>query len=315
MDAIIATLLDSEEPSIRWKVRTRPGAMPANASDLAALQEEIRTSPRVQALLSERGPDGQIPHHPYTKWIGAHWILSLLADLGYPAGDEGLFPLRDRVFDWLFGPAHRGGIKTMDGRVRRCASQEGNALWYLLKLGLADERTARLAEDLIAWQWPDGGWNCDKNPSADTSSFHETLLPLRGLALYTRVSGDPAAAAAVQRAAEVFLSRRLYRRRADGTVIHRSFVQLCYPPFWHYDVLCGLKVLAEAGFGADPRCADALDLVRSKRLPDGGWPAEKRYYQAKASGRRSQVDWGGTSKRRFNEWVTAEVLTVLPSVG
>ena len=23
-----------------------------------------------------------------------------------------------------------------------------------------------------------------------------------------------------------------------------------------------------------PRCADALDLLESKRLPDGGWPAE-----------------------------------------
>jgi hypothetical protein len=63
----------------------------------------------------------------------------------------------------------------------------------------------------MAWQWPDGGWNCDKRPQARASSFHETLLPLRGLSLYATTGGDVAARAAVSRdrAAELLLSRRL----------------------------------------------------------------------------------------------------------
>ena len=81
--------------------------------------------------------------------------------------------------------------------------------------------------------------------------------------------------------------------------------------------LFGLKVLAEAGFIDDPRCQDALDLLESKRLPGGGWPAEKKYYRAtdQEVRYRSLVNWGGTSKRRMNEWVTADALYVLRAGG
>jgi len=54
------------------------------------------------------------------------------------------------------------GIKKINGRERRCASQEGNALGYILKLSHMDERTDELVERLILWQWEEGGWNCDK---------------------------------------------------------------------------------------------------------------------------------------------------------
>ena len=63
----------------------------------------------------------------------------------------------------------------------------------ILRLGLDDGRADQLAERLLHWQWPDGGWNCDRDPTADTSSFMETLLPMRGLAMYARWRGDEAA--------------------------------------------------------------------------------------------------------------------------
>jgi hypothetical protein len=44
-------------------------------------------------------------------------------------------------------------------------------------LGLCDDRTDELVSRLVTWQWPDGGWNCDKRSGALTSSFQETLLP------------------------------------------------------------------------------------------------------------------------------------------
>src|SRR5207244_701003 len=44
------------------------------------LQEEVRHSERARLLLSERNKKGVLPYHPYAKWCGAHWVLSLLAD-------------------------------------------------------------------------------------------------------------------------------------------------------------------------------------------------------------------------------------------
>lgn len=310
-------LLASDEPSIRYKMLVNVLGRDRESAEIRALQDEIRESPRVRQLLSERDGDGNIPFHPYAKWYGAHWVLADLADIGYPTGDATLLPLRERVYRWLFGTRHQQQIRTIAGRVRRCASQEGNALYALLTLGLGDDHTDELAARLVAWQWPDGGWNCDRRPEAENSSFMETLIPLRGLALHARLTGNRTSREAAERAVEVFLKRRLYRRRSDGGIIKADFVRLHYPCYWHYDILFGLKVLAEAGFIGDDRCRDALDLLESKRLPDGGFPAEKKYYRVsdtRVSG-RSLVDWGGTSIRRMNEWVTADALYVLQAAG
>lgn len=314
---IVDKLLDSTEPAIRFKTLTEVLGTPVDDPKVARAQRAIRRSKRVVTLLGERDEDGRIPFHPYAKWRGAHWVLVMLGELDYPPVDKTLIPLREQVYAWLFGPSHTAGIRTIAGRVRRCASQEGNALWATLKLGLADERTDELARRLCAWQWPDGGWNCDKNPAASHSSFMESLIPMRALALFAEQNGDKNARVAAERTAEIMLKRRLYRREHGGAVIRHEFTQLHYPCYWHYDILFALKVMAEAGFIGDSRCADALDLLESKRLPDGGFPAEGQYYRTwgKPTTGYSAVDWGGTSKLRMNEWVSVNALAVLRAAG
>ena len=321
---MLDTLLASPEPSIRWKVRTRVLDEAPDSAGIVALRHEIRDSERVRRLLAPFSSTSW--PGAYAKWQGAHWVLAALADLGYPSGDSALHPLREQVLDtWLDASYYtefeataksaayrRPGVPVMRGRHRRCASQQGNALWFLITLGLADGRCDDLAERLLHWQWPDGGWNCDKNPAADTSSFCETLLPMRGLAAYA-VGAAPDAA---RRAAEVFLVRRLAYRVTTGELIHSEFAKLHYPLYWHYDVLGGLKGMADLGLLDDDRCADALDLLESLRLADG-WPAHARYYRAAPdiALHHDSVDWGGTSTRRANPWVTADALAVLHAAG
>jgi hypothetical protein len=139
-----------------------------------------------------------------------------------------------------------------------------------------------------------------------------------GLHEHTRARKSAAAARAAKRASEVFLTRRLYKKRSDGSVIHPRFTQLHYPLYYHYDILGGLKAMARIGRIRDKRCADALDLLESKRLPDGGWRAEARYYGAVSKTLKANaehVDWGGTGRGRMNEWVTVDALAVLVAAG
>jgi len=140
---------------------------------------------------------------------------------------------------------------------------------------------------------------------------------MRALAAYAAATGDDGARRAADRAADVFLERQLYKRRSDGRVIHPEFTMLHYPLYWHYDVLAGLKALGEIGRAVDPACDDALDLLESKQLPDGGWPAERRYYKHSTTVAlgNDDVDWGGTSTRRMNPWVTVDALAVLRASG
>jgi hypothetical protein len=331
MKRLIDDLLASDEPSVRWKVRRWVLDEPPDGRPMRRLQEDIRRSARVQALLARR----EEPLGVYAKWQGLHWVLSTLADLGYPAADPDLLPLRDRVLEHWLRPEYynefeaatkaatyrRRGVPVMAGRARRCASQQGNALLYLTTLGLTDDRLADLVERLLHWQWPDGGWNCDREQAAAMSSFNETLLPMRGLAAHGRATGDAAATAATRRAAEVFLERRLYKRRRDGRVIHHTFIRLHYPLYWHYDILGGLRGMVDVGLIGDSRCLDALDLLEAKALPDGGWAAEASYQHQRRRAAQEvalhsdYVDWGGASSKRRSDWVTADALAVLHAAG
>jgi len=320
VEAAVEKLLESAEPSIRLRARTEILREPLDSAANKLLQARVKDSERVKLLLSERR-DGIIPYHPYAKWFGAHWILSVLADLRYPPGDNSLVPLREQVYEWLFSKAHNqyarkpepyaGPYVTVRGLVRAHASMEGNAVYYLHALGLADDRTTELADRLAEWQWPDGGWNCDKKPKAHTSSFTESLLPLRGLAYQAAATGRNRDS--VSRAADYFLERRLFKRKRDGKVISGRFTLLHYPCYWHYDILFGLKVMKEAGFLGDERCVDAVSLLSSKRLANGGFPAEEAYYErtSRRKSRCSLVNWGGVRRNEMNEFVTCDALGVL----
>lgn len=314
---IVKKLLSSRNPSVVYKTRLYILEDSAGSRSMKDLQRRIKSSTMAKKLLHHRRRDGTIYTSPYRKWQGPHWTLFSLAQIEYPKGDGSLIPMRDQMLDWLFAKEHLEFPRSLlipgqEKRFRRCASQEGNAIWYCMKLGLEDERIEILADRLKKWQWPDGGWNCDKRPEARKSSFVESLIPLRALALYGRAYGDEEARALAGRAAELMLKRRLLWRRKDGKVAHPHFAKIYYPiPF--YDVLFALKVMAEIGKINDRRCLDALDLLVSKRLPDGGFPLEMKNCKTsnEITTRGSFADWGSSGKKVMNEFVTAEALHVL----
>lgn len=330
---IVEKLLRSTEPSIRYKTKVLVLGESMNSMQIRKLRQEIKRSRRVRALLKNRNRRGELEpvKQVYKKWQGAHWVLASLADIGYPEGDESLRPMIDQLFDlWLSPvfvnseirdteqPAYKDkAVPVVHGRARRCASQQGNALYSALALGISNKHTEHLAELLMTWQWPDGGWNCDRKPAAHHSSFWESLIPLRALSLYTIKRSSKKAKASSARAAELFLKKRLFMRESNGEVMNKEFIKLHYPHYWRYDILFGLKVMAESGFISDKRCNDALDVLEEKRLPNGGWPAEARFYQ-NTDDRKSNcdlVDWGGVNKSKYNEWVTVDALYVLKEAG
>ena len=301
------------EPALAWKVTVNVLGAPPDSAAARQAAESTRNSALVGALLAGRDTSG----HAYRKWTGSHWLLSILADLGCPPGEAALRPLMGETLDCWLGEAHNKHVRLISGRTRRCASQEAYAVWSSLKLGFADDHTEELVSRLLRWQWPDGGWNCDKRPEVNISSFMETLIPLRALAKFAQDSGDPRAEAAAGRAAEVFLKRNLFKRQVDGSIMDEHFALLHYPAYWHYDILFGLKVMVEAGFISDPRCREALELLETKRLPGGGFPAEEsfsRLTRPQLSG-YTPVAWGGIDRKGLNPFVSADALYVLRTAG
>ncbi len=321
------TLLDSlcsqADPIVAYRARRLLAGESEQSPAMRKLRRSIGTTKMAQRLLKGLRMER---FNPYRKWQGPHWTLYSLAEISFPTGDKALLPLRERVLDWMFAPAFLKPPSTaiypgQPERPRRCASMEGNTIWSQLILGIVDEKRVPLLVDrLLAYQWPDGGWNCDKRPAARTSSMQETLLPLRGLAHWARATGDKRAQSAARSAAEFLLARRLLWRKRNGALILPEWggpIDKVHYPIRFYDVLSVLVVMAEMGLVRDQRCQDALDMLESKRLADGAFPAEwtnvKRADEIESRG--TYADWGPISKRKGNPFVTVDALYVLREAG
>lgn len=342
-------LLGSTEPAIRALTRRE-----LLDEDGGEPDEAILAGPKVSALLAGQQVDGGFAGYTEVRryrgtgrgpedllsvevvpfgghWASARWRLISLVELGIPTGDPRVRAAAEHVVaETLDQPWHRGRPTVIDGLTRVCASGEGTALVIMCRLGMADDKRARqLVDALLAWQWPDGGWNCHRNASGRRSSFHESLTPAWGLHEYARTTGDTAAAEAANRAAELFLEHRLVyslgtgqasRFRPNpppaGTVINQRWVKLGYPSYWHYDILAALLFLARVGKAGDPRAEDGLDLLERRRRPDGLWSADRQWWVLPGSRFKHQyevVDWGRAGEP--SEMITLNASRILRTTG
>jgi hypothetical protein len=121
---------------------------------------------------------------------------------------------------------------------------------------------------------------------------------------------------AADRAAELFLSHRLFRSLSDGEVIDRRWLALHYPPYWHYDVLQALLVLSRLGKAHDPRAGDALELLVRCRRADGCCQPGGSWWRPPGTGSGSgPVEVVDRGRSGPNEMITLNALRVLHTAG
>ncbi len=258
----------------------------------------------IARLLDGQREDGGFGVHPYSKWRGAHWRLVSLIELGVPRTSLEAARAAKSVLDWVASPDWQKPLVIQD-RERRHASMEGNALAVCSRLGMhRDKRVRSLVEVLLRSQWPDGGWNCDKNPKATHSSFNESLAPIWGLVEYHRETGDQRAWDAARAAGELLLRHAVFKSTRTGRPIHPEWMHIHWPHYWHYDYFQGLHALSMLGKVKDPRAVAALEHLDRLREPDGTWRATGRRYWTKAT---EVVDWGDA-----HQVITAAAERIVP---
>jgi hypothetical protein len=242
----------------------------------------------IAQLLAGQQPDGGFGVGTYSKWRGAHWRLVSLVELGISPSNRAARKAANNVLDWIASPRYIAPV--INGRERRHASMEGNALAVTCRLGFArDPRTRHVVELLLRSQWPDGGWNCDVDPDAHRSSFHESLAPIWGLVEYHRATGDAESLKAARRAGELLLEHSIFRSMRTGNPIHQEWLNIHWPHYWHYDFFHGLRAVAMLGSLHDPRTEDARQLLAHRRRRDGTWGATGHRYWRRDT---EVVEWG-----------------------
>lgn len=205
------------------------------------------------------------------EWTSTTFTLLLLRDLGLdPASDQAR-----RAIELVRANAKwdHDGQDYFDGEVEPCINGKTVALGAHF-----GQNVDRVVDRLVGEQLADGGWNCEAERGSTRSSFNTTIAVLEGLLEYERSGkGRPGVAAARHRGQEYLLARRLLRRLSTGETVDAAWTQFSFPTRWHYDVLRGLDYLRGAGVEPDERSAEALDLLESKRDPDGRWPLENTH--------------------------------------
>lgn len=285
-------LLDGD-PSIRWQVMRDLGLAPEKA--WSAERRRVSTEGWGSRLLALQAEDGNWGGGVYSpKWVSTTYTMLLLRHLGIDPRDERMETATALIEEkvTMSGPFFHYSTETcVTGMVLALGS-------YFLRDASALPQPERLFER----QREDGGWNCQV--SSERSSFHTTISALEGLLEFERaVGGDSAVKAARERAHEYLLQRRLMYSLRSGELVNPRWLLMSFPPRWHYDVLRGLDYLRDASIEPDPRCEEAIEMVRSKRRADGTWPVQGRH--------AGEVHFEMESPGKPSRWNTLRVLRVL----
>jgi hypothetical protein len=274
--SVIDWLLDGD-PAIRWQVLQ--DLTDASPDEIAAERARVAGVGWGERLLAAEDPDG--------LWAGgACFPAGYRGGPGQPwtATMHTLQTLQLLGLDPASAPARRGvalvaengrwehaGQRYFDGEVEPCIN--GRTIETGAYFGVD---VAPIVERILAERLEDGGWNCQAELGSVRSSFDTTINVLDGLLAFERATGgSPALSTARQRGEEYLLERRLFRRKSTGEVVNPEYLDFAFPYYWHYDVLRALDYFRRSGENPDPRMAEAVEVVQSRRQPDGRWRLDR----------------------------------------
>jgi hypothetical protein len=296
------------DPAIRWQAMRDLTDAPADR--VAAERARVATEGWGARLLALRRADGQWDTGtPEPEWISLLALL-MLRDMGLdPASGparEAVGLVRDHATWHSRGPWH--GTPLFAGEVEPCINGRVVAAGAYYGVDVSP-----IVERLLGEQMADGGWNCEQENGSTRGSFHSAINVLEGLLEHSRTSAASAAVtAALERGHEYLLERRMLRRLSTGELIDPAFTMFSFPTGWHYDALRGLEYLREARVRPDARVAEAIDLVRSKRDPDGRWRLENPHDSEMINARTRDLDFGMHEREGAPSlWNTLRALRVL----
>jgi len=307
---VLDWLLDSD-PAVRWQVLRDLVGAPADA--VAVERARVAAEGWGARLLALQGADGQwaggacFParsdnwrrENQGQPWTATLPTLQLLRDFGIDPRDGRVrraIALVTAHCRW-----EHAGQPFFSGEVEPCIN--GRTVALAVYFG-SDRDVEGIVGRLLAEQLEDGGWNCEAENGSVRSSFATTINVLEGLLAHERATGGSADSIAARRRGEAYLlERHLFRRKSTGEVVNPAWLQLSCPTRWHYDVLRALEYFRSAGDTPDSRMNDAIDVLRSRRQPDGMWLLEHTY--------PGTVHFPLEDEGRPSRWNTLRALRVL----
>lgn len=288
-----------------WLMEGDPAIRYATLRDFTdAFEEAVRTA-RLEItyqgwgadLLEKQDPEGTWAGGLYgPKWISTHYTLMLLRRLGLDPENAQARKAAQLLLD--------KGFYEKDGGINHFTSMEdsetcvtGMELAMFSYFRLEDPRIHLIANHLLAAPLGDGGWNCNAYKGhTHHSSFHTTTSVLEGLMEYVNQYPDrlQEVQPVMDQGREFLLQHHLFRSDRTGKIVDVRMTRLSFPPRWKHDILKILEIFAQMDAPWDPRCQDAINLLRKKEK-DGKWPVQQKHagrvwFELEPTGKPSRIN-------------------------
>jgi hypothetical protein len=290
-------LLEDDNPSVKyWTLRNllnyreddflvkstrrhimQTGAVPNILSRLNEAGHFVDHS-AVQEYGAERAAYGYLP-----KYRGTVWQLILFAELGADAHDERVRRTCEYVLERSWEPS---GLFSMVGNQYLAPCFQGNMLYALTRLDYGgDPRIVKALDVLLEFtRFDDGGFAAPKTfpyrgtrdrCSGPHSCYAGCLKALKAITVVPPEQRDSRIHDFVTRGAEYFLTHHVFRAsHSADKLLHKDIDEISFPAFIYGDFLEILVTLLALGV-KDTRMQEAIDLLRSKQLPNGRWCLER----------------------------------------
>ena len=268
-DKVVNWLLEPGQPSVRYLTLTRLLGKRQSDPEVRKARDAIPRIGWVPQLLERRDPAGWWGHPKHwlePRFIGTHWNMLALADLGASRATPEIAASAEY---WMGNSPLQGGGVGGFGKGKGHHCYTANMARALIRLGYEDDpRIRKTMEWLVLTAHPKGGWSCrfSKQGPAESRSL-DAWEGLAAFAEYPRSKWTPAMKECADRACEFFLERELHQQGET----YEPWYRFHWPNHYYYDLLVGLDCLTALGHGDDPRLGFALDLLRKKRRSDGTW--------------------------------------------
>ncbi len=322
----VTWLLDPESPGVRYLALRALLDLPPHNPELQAARRAAHAEGPIAAILDAMHAEGYWvePGSGYLpKYRSTVWSLIMLAQLGASVTmDERIERACAYFLDQALAAGGQISSQTAPSATADCL--QGNMCWALVALGYDDPRLAP-AYEWLARSVTGEGIAPASDRQAPIRYYAGKCGPLfacganNGLACAwgaTKVMlalgrcpaeyRTPLVERAVQAGAEFLLGvDPATAAYPNGWAAKPSgnWWKFGFPVFYVTDILQIAEALIGAGYGADPRLAGALALIRDKQDAQGRWPLEYDYAG------KTWVDFG--AKKQPNKWVTLRALRVL----
>lgn len=321
-NSVLAWLLEPSDPSVRYATLTSLMGRSAADPEVRSAQSSIMSSGLVPELLSLQNKDGSWddPKRFYTaKYTGTVWTLLLLAELFA----DPTHPQVRRAGEFILEHSQHqesGGFSCttsarngtgLAGGIIPCLT--GNMVFSLIRLGFLDDSRVQQGIDwIVRLQRADDG--IDQLPQDPAYARYEmcwgrhschmgVAKSLKALSVIPADRRTPAVSAKINQLTEYFLLHHLYKKSHNlAEVAKPGWLKPGFPLMYQTDILELLDIFAACNIW-DPRLQDALDIITSKRLPDGHWKLENSF-NGKMNVRIEQ-------KGKPSKWITLKAMRIL----